>query len=107
MLASDPRPSRQPAATRAKQTRYRYGIEPEEFQALVEKQGGRCAICGEVPARLHVDHDHGCCLGDRTCGECIRGLLCGVYNRSLGGFKDNILALQSAIDYLRRWKDAS
>lgn len=107
MLANDPRPSRQPEAVRARRHRYLYKIEPNEFQNLVEEQGGRCAICGIVPERLHVDHDHNCCTGYKSCGDCIRGLLCGVCNRSLGGFKDNIQALESAVDYLRRWEDAS
>lgn len=47
-----------------------YGITGEQYQQLLDWQGGRCFICGQVPRvrRLAVDHDH------RT-GR-VRGLLC-------------------------------
>src|SRR6266851_6302203 len=36
-----------------------YGIEPEEWIRLLEKQGGACAICRVPFAGFpHVDHDH-------------------------------------------------
>lgn len=39
-----------------------YGITLEEYQTLVEHQGGGCAFCGRRPRgtdrRLSVDHDH-------------------------------------------------
>src|ERR1700761_5995556 len=45
-----------------------YGIGSEEYEALLEAQDGRCAICGRAettidrrtaePRRLAVDHDH-------------------------------------------------
>lgn len=61
----------------------RYGLTLAQFNDLAEKQGGVCAICGELPhgnspksSVLHVDHDH-------TTGK-VRGLLCGPCNRVLG-----------------------
>lgn len=47
-----------------------YGITGEQYQQLLDWQGGRCYICRQVPRvrRLAVDHDH------RT-GR-VRGLLC-------------------------------
>src|SRR5208282_4482255 len=42
--------------------REKYGLELEEYEARVEKQGGVCAICGQPPlestGRLSVDHHH-------------------------------------------------
>lgn len=65
----------------------KYGITREQYEALSDAQGGRCAICDGLPTGstyLVVDHDHFCCPGDTTCGKCLRGLLCGPCNLKLG-----------------------
>lgn len=40
--------------------KYKYGITPEEFQELLTKQGGVCAICKQAfkAREPHVDHSH-------------------------------------------------
>ena len=83
----------------------RFGITLAEYEALLQKQGGRCAICGTKPngERLAVDHDHACCPGKRSCGKCVRGLLCGHCNRGLGHFNDREALLARALAYLSRW----
>lgn len=76
----------------------------EQFQELNDAQGGRCAVCGEAPdGNLHVDHDHSCCPGRNSCGECVRGLLCGKCNKALGMFKDDPERLRSAASYLEEY----
>ena len=49
-----------------------YGVTPEDWDAMFEQQGGRCALCNaeQCPTgrRFAVDHDHE--TGD------VRGLLC-------------------------------
>lgn len=47
-----------------------------------------------------VDHDHTCCPGKRSCGRCVRGLLCNRCNRALGQFGDDIETLRRAVAYL-------
>jgi hypothetical protein len=71
----------------------RYGISAAEVEAMVEAQGGVCAICREAPA-LHVDHDH-------VFGT-VRGVLCFNCNGGLGQFRDRIDVMRKAIDYLER-----
>jgi hypothetical protein len=75
----------------------RYGLGESEFNALVEKQGGGCAVCGNklIPGRgTHVDHDHE--GGSRH----VRGVLCGNCNTGLGKFSYNPRLLRAAADYL-------
>lgn len=72
-----------------------YGITAEEYNLLLEKQGGVCAICAEPCTsgkRLAVDHNH------KT--NIIRGLLCGKCNRGIGNFLDNTDLLLAAVEYL-------
>lgn len=55
-----------------------YGITRAQRDAIYEAQSGACAGCGTVHANddLQVDHDHTHCPGVRSCGACVRGLLC-------------------------------
>lgn len=86
-------------------SKLRRGLTPEAYDALLEKQEGRCAICRtDTPGghgRWHIDHDHKCCPGRTSCGECVRGLLCNHCNTGLGKFQDSEETLMKAIEYLR------
>lgn len=81
---------------------WQYGLEPGQFDAMLDKQDGKCAVCQESfgDTTPHVDHDHTCCPGRRACGKCIRGLLCGRCNSGLGSFKDDPDRLRLAAQYL-------
>lgn len=82
--------------------RHRHGISLDEYNALLELQEGKCAICGgnDYGAARYkhftVDHNH-------VTGK-IRGLLCGNCNTGLGQFKDNKEHLYKAIAYLEKNK---
>lgn len=85
----------QPKEQRRRQS-YRargYGITPEEFDALVEAQGGRCLICGRDDMQLVPDHCHN--------GGGFRGAICGRCNKGLGQFADNPDWLTKAAEYLK------
>lgn len=71
--------------------RRRYGITAQEADAMLEAQGGLCAICEVAPA-AHVDHDH-------VTGA-VRALLCFNCNGGLGQFKDDPEALHAAAYYV-------
>ena len=74
----------------------KYGITSEDFQRMLDTQGGGCAICGVVRNRvgnnLFVDHCH--------TGGHNRGLLCYHCNTMLGMAFDDPDILRKAIDYL-------
>jgi len=82
----------------------KYGITSEEYDSTLERQGGTCAICNTDTPRgqgsWHVDHDHSCCPGIKSCGNCIRGLLCAQCNIGLGALGDDPDRLISAATYL-------
>jgi recombination endonuclease VII len=61
----------------------RHGITPERAAELLLEQGDACAVSLE-PLTLEtaqVDHDHACCPGPLSCGQCIRGLVCDPCNK--------------------------
>jgi hypothetical protein len=72
-----------------------YGLTPEDYDRMLEAQGGGCAICGKAPRpdiSLHIDHDH-------ETGR-IRGLLCFTCNNGLGQFQDDPELLIAAAEYV-------
>lgn len=88
------------------QNKKRYGISIEEYDAMLFLQEGKCAICkrvfnNEVKAP-HIDHDHMCCPGERSCGKCVRGLLCGKCNSAIGLLEDSAESARAAVDYLTK-----
>lgn len=80
----------------------KYGITVEEYQALLEAQGGVCAICGQPETTVHsntgtlwslnVDHDH-------STGR-VRGLPCVPCNRGIGFLRDDPTTIRAALEYL-------
>ena len=97
-MPSPSAPSSKPEARRDYNLRRLYGINTEEYNRLLDEQGGRCAICGtDQPGGRQnkyfaVDHCH------ET--DVVRGLLCMSCNIMLGQADDNITTLQNAITYL-------
>jgi hypothetical protein len=87
-----------------------YGITVEQFNQMLEQQNSRCAVCNtDVPGgrcnQWCVDHDHKCCPKVKSCGKCIRALLCHSCNTGLGLLKDSIEILDSAKLYLEKWSN--
>jgi hypothetical protein len=92
----------------------KYRMTLEDYRALLSAQGGKCAVCGvDAPTdfrtrRFHVDHDHACCpTSKKSCGKCVRGLLCHACNTGLGNFQDNPERLLAAVAYLTARKGAT
>ncbi len=63
-----------------------YNLSSDRYSEL--KAAG-CSLCGNPfsknPLRKeempNVDHDHRCCVARKSCGKCVRGLLCRVCNQ--------------------------
>ncbi len=77
----------------------KYGLSRDDYQGLLESQGGACAICPKLPAEsvhgvLVVDHDHAT--------GAVRGLLCHPCNVGLSRFQDDPQLLRAALDYLQK-----
>jgi len=86
-----------PDVHRAYLYKQKYGLSLEEYDQMVENQGGMCKICGTTKPNGHhgrfvVDHNHK--------SNKIRGLLCSTCNTGLGNFFDNPETLIKAAQYL-------
>lgn len=77
-----------------------YKLTLEEFNKLTSKYNGGCYICGRIGNVMHIDHDHSCCPGKRTCGRCTRGYLCPSCNHAIGALQENPILFAKALDYL-------
>lgn len=65
-----------------------------QYEDQMQRQGGKCAICGAEPRHLHWDHDH-------ATGK-LRSLLCPLCNRGIGQLGDSPERCDAAASYLRR-----
>lgn len=72
----------------------RYGLSKADYERMLVRQSGRCAICLKVPDEpLCVDHCH-------KTGQ-VRGLLCRRCNLGLGHFSDDLDVFSRATRYLK------
>ena len=81
------------------QLRKTYGITLDEYDEMLEQQGGVCRLCGsDTPSkrtgRFFVDHCH-------DTGK-VRGLLCMRCNSAIGFLNDDPELLRKAIEYLEQ-----
>jgi hypothetical protein len=82
-------------ANRRSHLKRTFGITLAEYDELLARQDGGCAVCGTPPRddiALHVDHDH-------VTGE-VRGLLCFPCNSALGRLEQSVDLAEAARDYL-------
>ena|SRR5437867_2203783 len=82
----------------------KFGITIDDYQRMLDAQGGVCKICGRSSAendkltwgRLVIDHDH-------KTGR-IRGILCKRCNYAIGLMEDSVDILKKAGEYLNEIK---
>ena len=88
-----------PIRTRSNDLRRNYGITIEDYDRMLEDQGGTCMLCPATPesqrhGRLHVDHSH-------ETGE-VRGLLCHNCNTALGLLNEDVGRMAAMIAYITK-----
>ena len=71
----------------------------QEFQERLVSQHGKCKICTRELQLIALSGDSVVVDHCHVTGK-VRGLLCNECNRGLGYFKDNIMSLTKAIEYL-------
>lgn len=68
-----------------------YGMTILNYHELITSHDGKCRLCGgEGP--FQIDHNHQCCsktTSYKSCGRCIRGLLCHSCNAMLGYYENH------------------
>jgi hypothetical protein len=73
-----------------------FKISVDEYSKMSSNGCEICGAMGEKHKILHVDHDHKCCPVEyvngksqtyRTCGLCIRGVLCNKCNAAVGRYE--------------------
>jgi len=91
-----------PKRARAARLKDKYGITMTEFAALLDSQGGGCAICGTTAWGYwgpQIDHSH-------ITGE-VRAILCKNCNMALGFMKDDLKNVRALRAYLEKFQVGS
>ncbi len=84
-----------------------YGLSEYDVEELLIEQQGLCGICGPetgnrgLSRSLSTDHDHKCCAGSTSCGQCVRGFLCSGCNTYLGRIGDSTKVAVRMFRYLK------
>lgn len=84
----------------------RYNITLDQYNEMLQKQNGKCDICGCKESALHnttkkvqrlaVDHCH-------ITGK-VRGILCQDCNRGIAKFKEDVSLFDKAKEYILKHK---
>lgn len=82
-----------------------YGLTVDDYDSLLQQQGGACAICRRPERttrngkllRMPVDHDH-------ETGA-VRGILCHSCNRAIGFLGEDVAIVQETVAYLLRHQE--
>jgi len=84
---------------REHQATTRYGLTRAERDYIEETQLRRCAACLDpLGSDAQVDHDHACCGRETSCGDCVRGIVCGRCNKIVGRYENGTLRRTDLIE---------
>ncbi len=94
-------PERYKEKSRRQKSYRRHKINDEQYEYLISKYNGLCHLCLNNKATM-VDHDHSCCPTSRSCGKCVRGVLCSSCNTAIGMLKENLEVVDRIKEYVVR-----
>lgn len=88
----------------------KYGMSLDDFEVMLDEQGGVCGVCGKVPktGRLVIDHVHRQgykLLSPEDRRRYVRGLCCTVDNHFVLTRYADALRHQQAAEYLIRFEE--
>lgn len=88
----------------------RYGLTEVEWRAILDRQGGACAVCRRVPTtgRLCIDHEHAKGWKKMPPDQrklFVRGLLCWVCNHYYLGRGISIEKAVNVASYLTAYQE--
>lgn len=84
-----------------------YKLTKIDYLNLLVAQNFSCGVCKRKDKRLVVDHDHFCCSENKSCGKCVRGLVCYDCNIFLGRIETISNIYQKSLKYLAAHKVSS
>lgn len=77
------------------QLKNKYNLTISDRDALLEKQGNRCAIC-----KTAEPGNRGWCIDHIKDTKFVRGILCNLCNTGIGSLKHDPSAMRTAADYV-------
>lgn len=83
-----------PQIKRNEALRRKFGLTRKQYDAMLAKQAGCCALCFEVLEKPFVDHNH------KT--GVVREILCSRCNAAIGMAREDIPLLHRIIKYLEK-----
>lgn len=77
-------------------------MNARDYDNMLKSQNYKCFCCdvSSEEKKLQVDHDHSCCKSTRSCGKCVRSLLCNDCNAAIGHLKESIETAKKVVNYL-------
>lgn len=87
----------------------KYGLSAEEWKAILDRQGGVCAVCKKVPSsgRLNTDHHHVPKWKQMPAEQrkmWVRGLLCYFCNLYYCGRAITVAKAENVVTYLKEFE---
>jgi len=99
-------PHRSYLTMRKRNLKSRFGLSLEEYDEMLNKQKGGCALCGVTENKTTgTQKTHNFCVDHSHDTGKVRGLLCTSCNRGLGFLKDSSEILKKAAEYVRRHEE--